>query len=299
MRVTHMTFEKEDLENNKKEEKKKATKKFKDRKLGDEWADWEGNIEAQIDVSQPKSKFIWIASVLLLLILLGSWGVWFLISPRIQQLGSTPTFYLKILFWGGVGLFALFYLLVLVEIATGKIAFFPYRVSEGFLLFLLPKIVWLGNKIGLSRDQIGNAFIKANNALTASYNKKLNRSKILVLLPRCLKKEVRKSILSMVEGYDCAVHTVGGGEQARQAVIKEKPTCIIALACERDLVSGIKDVALKIPVMGIPNQRPEGPCKNTLVDLKMFEEILHQCKPHKILAENKTNYHPDNLNNKR
>ncbi len=279
-----MTFEKEEYEKEK-EKEKKPKRKLKDRKLGDEWADWEGNIEAQIDVSQPKSKFIWIASVLLLLIVLGCWGLWFLISPRIQQLGSNLAFYSKVLFWGSVGIFVLFYLLVMVEIATGKIAFFPYKVSEGFLLFLLPKIVWLGKKVGLSRDQIGNAFIKANNALTASYNKKLNRSKILVLLPRCLKKDIRKSILSMVEGYDCAVHTVGGGEQARQAVIKEKPTCIIALACERDLVSGIKDVALKIPVMGIPNQRPEGPCKNTLVDLKMFEEILQQCNPGKAETE--------------
>ncbi len=276
-----MTFEKDEKEKNE-TRKKKEKKKLKDRKLGDEWADWEGNIEAQVDVSQPKSKFLWIASVLLVFILLGSWGIWFLISPRISQLSPSFTLSAKIFFWGGVGIFAVFYCLILLEIATGKIAIFPYRVSEGFLLFLLPKIVWLGKKIGLSRDQIGNAFIKANNALTASYNKKLNRSKILVLLPRCLKKDVRKSILSMVEGYDCAVHTVGGGEQARQAVIKEKPTCIIALACERDLVSGIKDVALKIPVMGIPNQRPEGPCKNTLVDLKMFEEILRQCNPRKI-----------------
>ena len=283
-----MTFERVDQEKEKVAEKK-AERKFKDRKLGDEWADWEGNIEAQIDVSQPKSRFIWMASALLLIIVLGCWGIWFLISPRIQQLGPGPAFYSKIFFWGCVGIFVLFYILVLVEIATGKIAFFPYKLSEGFLLFLLPKIVWLGKKVGLSRDQVGNAFIKANNALTASYNKKLNRSKILVLLPRCLKKDVRKSILSMVEGYDCAVHTVGGGEQARQAVIKEKPTCIIALACERDLVSGIKDVAMKIPVMGIPNQRPEGPCKNTLVDLKMFEEILHQCNPRKIGTEAETN----------
>ncbi len=283
-----MTFEKDELEKQGQKEKS-PKKKFKDRKLGDEWADWEGNIEAQIDVSQPKSKFIWIASALLLLILLGSGGIWFLISPRIQQLGPNLAFYSKVLFWGGVGLFALFYILILIEVATGKIAFFPYRVSEGFLLFLLPKIVWLGKKVGLTRDQIGNAFVKANNALTASYNKKINRSKILILLPRCLKKEIRKSILEMVEGYDCSVHTVGGGEQARQAVIKEKPTCIIALACERDLVSGIKDVALKIPVMGIPNQRPEGPCKNTLVDLKMFEEILRQCNPRKLNTEAEAN----------
>ncbi len=280
-----MTFEKDDLDKNEakvEESKKTAKRKLKDRKLGDEWADWEGNIDAQADVNQPKSKFIFISVFLLFLIVAGLFGIWYLIAPRINQLGPHLAFGTKVVYWGASGLFVLFYMGVLVEIATGKIAFFPYRTSEAFLLFLLPKIVWLGGKIGLNRDQIGNAFIKANNALTASYNRKINKSKILVLLPRCLKKDIRKSILSMVEGYNCSVHTVGGGEQARQAVKKEKPTCIIALACERDLVSGIRDVALKIPVMGIPNKRPEGPCKNTLVDLEMFEEILKQCNPRKI-----------------
>jgi hypothetical protein len=48
----------------------------------------------------------------------------------------------------------------------------------------------------------------------------------------------------------------------------------LALACERDLMSGIKDIAEKIPVLAIPNKRPEGPCKNTHVSLRELEEAL-------------------------
>jgi hypothetical protein len=77
-----------------------------------------------------------------------------------------------------------------------------------------------------------------------------------------------------MEGRNHAVATAGGGEEARKAIRKEKPDFIIALACERDLASGIRDVALRVPVIGIPNKRPEGPCKNTLVDLKEFKEAL-------------------------
>lgn len=271
-----MTFEKSDRADQEKEEKK-PKKRLKDRKLGDEWADWEGNVDAQADVSQPKYKFIFIAAILLLLIILSSIGIWFLILPRINQLGPQGKSIVQIIYWGIMAIFCLFYLGVLLEAGISKIAILPYKMSEQFLLFLLPKVVWLGRICGLNKDQIGNAFVKANNALTASYHSKINRRKLLVLLPRCLKKDVRKSIMEMVEGYNCSVHVVGGGEQARQAVKKEKPTCIIALACERDLVSGIKDVALKIPVMGLPNKRPEGPCKNTLVDLDMFADILKQC----------------------
>ena len=45
-----------------------------------------------------------------------------------------------------------------------------------------------------------------------------------------------------------------------------KPKAIVAIACERDLTEGILDTS-PISVLGILNIRPEGPCKNTRVDL--------------------------------
>ena len=60
---------------------------------------------------------------------------------------------------------------------------------------------------------------------------------------------------------------------ARKKVIDIKPKAIIAIACERDLTEGILDTN-PLPVMGILNIRPEGPCKNTKVDLdKVIEGI--------------------------
>ena len=53
-----------------------------------------------------------------------------------------------------------------------------------------------------------------------------------------------------------------------------KPLAVIGIACERDLVSGIEEITSKIPVIGIENKRPEGPCKNTLVDVELFEKTL-------------------------
>ena len=47
----------------------------------------------------------------------------------------------------------------------------------------------------------------------------------------------------------------------------------MAIACERDLTSGIQEVA-EIPVIGIINERPEGPCCNTRVDLNKVEEAI-------------------------
>jgi hypothetical protein len=46
------------------------------------------------------------------------------------------------------------------------------------------------------------------------------------------------------------------------------------VACERDLVSGIHDVAPRIPIIGIPNTRPLGPCKDTMIDVEKFRSAI-------------------------
>jgi len=45
------------------------------------------------------------------------------------------------------------------------------------------------------------------------------------------------------------------------------------VACERDLSSGIADVG-RIPVIGIVNDRPNGPCYNTNVDVDAIRNKL-------------------------
>lgn len=60
---------------------------------------------------------------------------------------------------------------------------------------------------------------------------------------------------------------------ARNIIKRLCPKAIVAVACERDLSSGIKDIKL-IPVLGIVNERPEGPCCNTRVNLAKVEEAI-------------------------
>jgi hypothetical protein len=45
------------------------------------------------------------------------------------------------------------------------------------------------------------------------------------------------------------------------------------VACERDLSSGIQD-SYPLPVFGIINRRPNGPCYDTQVDLEKVEQAL-------------------------
>ncbi len=65
-----------------------------------------------------------------------------------------------------------------------------------------------------------------------------------------------------------------GGTSARKIIKDKRPGAVLAIACERDLTSGIQDMAGILPVLGVVNQRPEGPCHNTRVDLQKVEDAL-------------------------
>jgi hypothetical protein len=244
----------------------------RDRKLGDEWADWKGDARDQVIEEKLATFFFLSAGVILIFVTLLP-AVWYLIKPRIVQLNPTLAFFAERTLIICVAV--LLVLLALEGVAVLKFgkSFFPYRVMEGFLLSLLPKTIWLGAKLGISRDRVGNSFIKVHNFFTRSRSG-LDSERLLILLPRCLKKEARSMLVEKVNGDALKVLTVAGGEEAREAIRELRPTLILALACERDLMSGIKDVADKVPVLAIPNRRPEGPCKNTDFSAEELDEML-------------------------
>jgi hypothetical protein len=79
--------------------------------------------------------------------------------------------------------------------------------------------------------------------------------------------------MKLKDKYGFRIFMATGGTLARKIVKDTKPELILAVACERELVSGIKEVK-RIPVIAIPNLRPNGPCKDTMVNLKQVEESL-------------------------
>lgn len=247
----------------------------RDRKLGDEWADWKGDISSgQTEVNETLVTF----SVLAAIVIVTFFGAvalgWYLVKPRISQLSPRIT---SLIEWSVIFFLAASIILALIEgvwVMKFRKSIFPYRMIERFLLSILPKAVWLGGKIGLSKDRVGNSFIKVHNFITKIHADKVNPERLLILLPRCLKKEARDRLLNMTNGDAVKILTVSGGEEARQAIKQCSPTLILALACERDLMSGIKDVAEMIPVLALANKRPEGPCKNTEFSTDELGEIM-------------------------
>ena len=104
--------------------------------------------------------------------------------------------------------------------------------------------------------------------------RKVKPENLLILLPRCLQKQIIDRITTFAKEFQIPVYTVSGGTKAREIVTKLRPAAIIGVACERDLLSGIQEILNKIPVIGIPNLRPEGPCKNTVIDWGDFERAV-------------------------
>ncbi len=75
----------------------------------------------------------------------------------------------------------------------------------------------------------------------------------------------------MSEKYHVSISVATGGSVARRIVVQRRPDMIIAVACERELTTGIQDT-YPIPVFGILNNRPFGPCFDTEVDLELVEK---------------------------
>ncbi|MDZ7330509.1 MAG: DUF116 domain-containing protein [candidate division KSB1 bacterium] len=245
-----------------------------DRKLGDEWVGWDGNLsDTTLHAETGKRLFLGLAILSILLVTLVLSTIWYLISPRVSQFHPAIATVIKYLILASLIGLILVFLQTVLSIVLRKNLLVRIHKKYFSITFLTPLILALGTKIGISYDRIGNSFIKVSNSLIMTTPQKISNSKILILLPRCLRRPIREQINAIAQKYRCAIFTVPGGELARKIIAENKPSAIIGVACERDLLSGIRDTQ-HIPVIGIPNERPEGPCKNTTVDYKKIEDAL-------------------------
>ena len=182
--------------------------------------------------------------------------------------------------------------LLVLTTALGKDIFLTRFMRLVVIKFLLPVIEFVGRVIGLDKDNIRQSFIAMNNSLVTSQRMKIRPDRILVLLPHCIQLsdceikvtgDIHKCLQCgrcSIEGlvdisykYNIAISVATGGTLARKVIVEKRPKLVIAVACERDLTSGIKD-CYPLPVIGILNERPFGPCFNTVVDVPKIDAAL-------------------------
>ncbi|OQA62209.1 MAG: hypothetical protein BWY40_00249 [bacterium ADurb.Bin270] len=246
--------------------------KVQTRNLGEEWEGWKG--EKREDTSEGKSLFLAIGSFVVLLLDLLIIGFTYMISPRLASWHS----FLPLVAWTIVTIVILMTIVWMTQIiltaVTGKNFLFLSNPLKYLFDIVFEGSFKISKFLGISKDRLGNSFVKSYNEMSRATKRHESDEKLLILLPRCLTKEQIKEITSLKERYPIEIHVVSGGELARRKIKESRPTAVIGVACERDLVSGIRDVGRKISLIGIPNKRPDGPCQNTVIEIKELIDAI-------------------------
>lgn len=159
---------------------------------------------------------------------------------------------------------------------------------------VLPVFMYFAGIFKSDKDWLGRIYININNLVVKYGLQKKSSAKMLVLLPHCMQNKdcscrtaeaisnCRRcgsckigEVAGITEQYGIKAVVAKGGTAARNIVKEFRPDFIVAVACERELVSGIGDVG-KIPVIGVINQRPNGYCTNTTADMAQLKRILQE-----------------------
>ena len=239
-----------------------------------------------------KGLFLWLSTFSLIGLMVIVTGLWYFISPRLHEYNVALPFVL-------LSMLRIFFLILVV----GTILVFLTSVFEKnflvanfavklFIRFMYPICIFAGRIFRISKAKIGESFVSVNDSLIKALKPKYKSSDVLILLPHCLQDTscpIRITVTpenckrcgncnigdisKLAEEFNVDIAIATGGTLARRIILEKKPKLIIAVACYRDLVSGIQDV-FPIKTFGILNIRPQGPCINTRVDMQRIRQAL-------------------------
>lgn len=248
----------------------------------------------EVAVRPKKRLFISLILASLCLAALSTYGIWMVSLPGLTNI----SLYLPLFLGTLLGI-------TIVAIACGvggiilAILGFPTpRLFQGLawsaINLLFPLATRIGKIFDVEKERVERSFIEVSNHLIKQKHIQVEPNKLLILSPHCIQQEscphkITRDInncrccggcqvgdllyLSQTLGVNVAVVT--GGTLARKVIKTLRPHAVLAIACERDLTSGIQDV-FPLPVVGVLNERPFGPCCNTKVDIKKVERAIKE-----------------------
>ena len=246
-------------------------------------------------LARPKKRlFLGLLLASEFLVALALYGLWVICCPGLENIFE----YLPAI----VGIF----LIVISTISFGAVCNMVlavkglptlklfHRYSFALIKFLFPVAVRIGKVFGIRRRQLEGSFVAVSNLIFMKSGIKVPAKRLLVLSPHCLQltscphKITRDpnnckrcggcnvgDLMKLADELGFTFFVATGGTLARQVVKKIRPQAVLAIACERDLMSGIQDV-YPLPAVGILNIRPNGPCNNTRVDMDEVRRLLEQ-----------------------
>ena len=243
-------------------------------------------------MNKDEKKFIsMLLNIVITLILLSLVALYFILNKNIEVLRLG--FWLLLVILISLAMLISWACILVLKILNNKaISNTNFKIVKFFLGLIYPLLVGVSSIINTDKDGIRRVYASINNFLIKTKNIKVRKEDILVLLPHCLQDSKCQykitndiyncrmcgkcnimDIINICNKYSVKVIVATGGTLAREWIKRLNPKCIIAVACERDLASGINDVKL-LPVVGVINERPNGPCHNTRVNINKLEEAI-------------------------
>lgn len=243
-----------------------------DRRLGHEWDEWDGKpLPGQGNFDAPPSLFFaWSAGALVLAVAVIS-ALLYLLSPRLAAIHpAIPTSLWTALAVVTIGT-VVWWGLILASVLLKRPLLPEWLAERGPYLRLMSLTSKVAARFGW-RDWVENASVKVYNALALERGRTVGKGELLVLIPRCLSKDTLDSVLQVAGKYEVPVFVATRGQLARRVIRERRPRAVVAVACERDMVTGLHDVAGKVPVLGLTMTLPAGPCKDARLDMPKLEE---------------------------
>ncbi len=243
--------------------------------------------------TKGKNLFLVLSTITLILMMIVTTLLWWFVSPQLHEISVVLA---------GLSLTALrvfFFVLVLGTILVLIISYTETNLLvarfaiRAYIKIIYPVTLLFGRLLGISIEKIRESFVSVNNSFVNAIHRQFKPSELLILLPHCLQHidcdirittDINKcnkcgkcdiaKLCEISERYKINMSIATGGTLARKIIIENRPKFIIAVACDRDLVEGLREV-FPIPVYGVLNLRPEGPCVNTRVMTEKIEAALN------------------------
>ena len=242
-----------------------------DRRLGHEWDEWNGRpLPSGGDFSAPPGLFFRFAALTLAALVGAAALLLYVVAPRLAALVPPLPGVLWIALAVAAGLAVVWLGLAVLSFYSGT-NLLPERLLErGLYLRLMNYTSALSRTFG-KRDWVEHAAIDIYNTLAVRRGRKVGKGELLVLIPRCLSKQALDGVLEIAGRYEVPVFVATRGQLARRVIRERRPRAVVAVACERDMMTGLRDVAGKLPVLGLTMQLPNGPCRDAVLDLPQME----------------------------
>jgi hypothetical protein len=242
-----------------------------DRRLGHEWDEWNGKpLPRGGDFSAAPGLFFRYAVLTLAAATASIVLLLYLIGPRLAALWPLLPKVLWIAVAALAGLKVIYLGLVAASFYAGR-NLLPERLLERGPYLQLMNFTSLVARAFGKRDWVEHAAIDVYNTLAVRRGRNVGKGELLVLIPRCLSKQALDGVLEIAGRYEVPVFVATRGQLARRVIRERRPRAVVAVACERDMMTGLRDVAGKLPVLGLTMQLPNGPCRDAAIDLEQME----------------------------